>query len=191
MKNDNPFLEKIPQGKRNYIALIITISAAIITLLAIFYFFVFSPNEVNGPSMLPNYNDNDIVLVSRPFKWLYGSDFSESLGIGFKRDDVVVFNLKSEGDVVKRIIGLPGETISMRNGYIYIDDIQYTPNYQVINILNNDGAALRNNIGSITLGSDEFFLMGDNRDVSYDSREIGPVKIDDIKGKVIFKIWPM
>ncbi|MCA9386582.1 signal peptidase I [Candidatus Dojkabacteria bacterium] len=185
---DNPFLEDNTVVKRNYLAWVITIFAFIITTSAILYFFVFTPNEVNGPSMLPNYEDNDYLLVSRPYSWFFSSDFGQALGIEYKRNDVVVFSDKVEGDIVKRIIGMPGETISMKNNYIYINGVQYTETYDILNSLKKDGSKLVNNGPSITLTEQEFFLMGDNRDVSYDSREIGPIDVSRIKGKVIFRL---
>ncbi|MCA9381373.1 signal peptidase I [Candidatus Dojkabacteria bacterium] len=188
---DNPFLEDNTVHKRNYLAWLVTIIAAIITIFAVLYFFVFTPNEVNGPSMLPNYNNNDFLLVSRPYSWLFGSDFGQSLGIEYQRNDVVVFNDKTEGDIVKRVIGLPGETISMKNKNLYIDGVQYVEDYEILNNLKKDGTKLVNNGPSVTLSDTEFFLMGDNRDVSYDSRELGPIDISKIKGKVVLKFWPL
>ncbi|SFR95535.1 signal peptidase I [Anaeromicropila populeti] len=108
-----------------------------------------------------------------------------------KRFDVVVFYPQiddPEEHFVKRVIGLPGETIQIIGSEIYIngkvleeqygkDPIQYA------------GIAVE----PITLGEDEYFLMGDNRTVSYDSRreEIGPVHKEAIDGKAILRIWPL
>jgi signal peptidase I len=185
----NPFFEEKKQ-KRNYFALVVTVLAIIITVMAFIYFFVLTPNEVKGPSMLPNFEDGQVLLVSRPYTWLWDTGIGNTLGIKYQRGDVVIFKHPSEGDIVKRIIALPGETIRLSNGVFYINGQLASEQFQIINNQRLGGEVLVNNGPGITLGDDEFFLAGDNRDVSLDSRSLGPINIRDIKGKVISIIYP-
>lgn len=107
-----------------------------------------------------------------------------------KRFDVVVFypyGRDSEEYFVKRVIGLPGETIQIKGSSIYINGKKLEENYGKDPIRYQGIAS-----DPIKLGDDEFFLMGDNREVSFDSRyeEVGPVHKDLIEGKAVLRIWP-
>ncbi len=190
MSNENPFLKIKKEKKRNVPAIVITVVAVLITSLALLYFFVFTPNEVSGPSMLPNFNDGEFLLVSRPHSWFFGTDLSNTLGLEFERGDVVIFSQPGEGDIVKRIIGVPGDTVRMERGVFYVNGNLVSENFGIFNNERKDGDFLKNGGASVTLKPDEFFLAGDNRDVSFDSRSLGPIGIEAIKGKVIYKIFP-
>ncbi len=139
--------------------------------------FFLQPIRVEGVSMEKTLYHNDVLLIN---KFTYRFQNPE-------RFDVVIFPYSMKEYYVKRVIGLPGETIQIKAGSIYIDGKQLLENYGMDNIL--DAGILAN---SITLGKDEYFLMGDNRNHSTDSRSqlIGPVKKDKIEGKVITRIYP-
>jgi signal peptidase I len=108
-----------------------------------------------------------------------------------ERFDVVVFYPDEEDRTeyyVKRVIGLPGETIQIIGDNIYINDELLEENYGKQEIVYSGIAAL-----PLVLGEDEYFLMGDNRYVSFDSRyeEVGPVEKNQIAGKALVRIWPI
>ena len=186
----NPFIKRKKEKKNHFLANIITIIALFITFIALVYFFILTPNEVNGPSMLPNFKDGEFLLVSRPHAWLYGTDFTRNFGLKFQRGDVVVFSQNNEGDIVKRIIGLPGDSIRMVGGEFIINGKAADEQFETLNYEKKDGDFIKNGGNSVTLKADEFFLVGDNRDLSFDSRSLGPINLKHIKGKVIVKILP-
>lgn len=91
---------------------------------------------------------------------------------------------------IKRVIGLPGETIQILDGKVYIDGSELTDDiYGITDYIDDPGIAEE----PLTLASDEYFCMGDNRPVSFDSRyeEVGPVKKSEFIGKVWIRIWPL
>lgn len=120
--------------------------------------------------MVPFFNDREILFMK--------TDVEK-----FDRYDIMVFaNEKTTGNFIKRVIGLPGETLYAENGIIYIDG---QPFDDVVDINIENYGMLKE---GVTLGSNEYFVMGDNRNDSYDSREIGPVNINDVRGRVTFSI---
>ena len=143
--------------------------------------YVIQRTIITGRSMERNLQDGDNVLVEKLFFRLSDPE----------RFDVVMFYPYGveEGDYyVKRVIALPGETIQIVGDDIYINGELLEENYGK-QAITYQGIAEE----PITLGADEYFLMGDNRKVSFDSRyeEVGPVKRDLIAGKAVIRIWPL
>lgn len=142
--------------------------------------FVAQRTEVIGSSMLPTLEDgNNLILDKISYR------FKEP-----ERYDVIVFPFRDNSgkNYIKRIIALPGETIQIdEDGVIYIDGEVLYESYGREIILNPGNA-----INPITLGDDEYFVMGDNRNNSEDSRfsDVGTVKRDEILGKAWVRIWP-
>lgn len=154
------------------------VPTAIITLL--FLYLVGQLAVVNGNSMNDTLHNNDIVFMEK-----ITQRFSS-----LKRFDVIVFDskLKNHQDYIKRIIGLPGETVRIDdNGNIYINDNLLKENYGKETMMYNGIAA-----NGITLGENEYFVLGDNRNNSEDSRfeELGVVNYYQIKGKVCLSLIP-
>lgn len=153
----------------------------IIVVIALAFFTVYgfgSQVEIAGQSMIPLLQSEDAVLMNR---LIY--EFTSP-----KRFDVVVFQREDKKYNVKRVIGLPGEVIQIKGGSIYIDN-------QLLEAEGDLGqvslAGLAEN--PIELGEDEYFLLGDNRDGSEDSRfaNIGNVNRKQIMGKVWIRISPL
>lgn len=155
-----------------------------LTLFAICAFvlprFVVQRARVSGTSMENTLHDGDNVLVNK-IGYVIGEP---------KRFDVVVFYPFKEDDsqYVKRVIGLPGETIQIKGPDIYINGEKLEENYGK-DPITFQGIASE----PLELGNDEYFLMGDNRKDSYDSRydEIGPIHKSAIEGKAVLRIWPL
>src|SRR5688500_10460187 len=103
--------------------------------------------------------------------------FTEEISLSdLKQGDVIYFEL-DESLLVKRLIGLPGEKIEIRDGDIYINDQILVEGYEA--------SSPEYRFGPITLEADQYFVLGDNRDASKDSHQFGPINGDQIKGRVI------
>ena len=134
---------------------------------------------VDGSSMSPTLEDGDVLIVDK-----LSYRFREP-----ERFDVVVFRYlhKENSYYIKRIIGLPGETVQIKEGQIYIDGQLLREEFGNA-VMTNPGRAGQ----PITLGSDEYFVLGDNRNNSSDSRDpsVGSIRRDTIIGKAWVRIWP-
>lgn len=127
--------------------------------------------SLDGPSMLPTLHRGEFVIVSRVEYKLHPPE----------RGDVIVFQ-RPEGMRIKRIIGLPGETIEVRQGQVFIDGQPLPETY-----VKDPGAY---SMESRTIGPDEYFVLGDNRSNSSDSHNYGPIEINAIDGKAWLIYWP-
>ena len=157
---------------------------ALVFAAAIFvvcYLFLFQPNQVSGNSMYPTFNDKEYILTD---KITYR--FNDP-----KRFDVVVFKSPKNPDVdfIKRIIGLPSETVTLRRGNVYIDDKQLEEKYLADKMFTPGSYFLREG-ASIVVPDGSYFVMGDNRTGSSDSREWGTVGKDEFIGRVFFRYFP-
>ena len=156
-----------------YIAFVLVLTWVIIT-------FVGQRTRVDGRSMMNTLHDGDNLIVEK-----LSYRFSDP-----KRFDIIVFPPTGKKEYyIKRIIGLPGETVQIdENGNIYINGELLKENYGAETIQNPGRAA-----NPITLGDDEYFVMGDNRHNSKDSRseEVGNVKRSQIIGRAWLRIWPL
>jgi len=131
--------------------------------------------------MMPNFPDGEYLLTER-VSYYTGSP---------QRGDVVVFKPPvSEDEYIKRVIGLPGETIAIRDGKVMINNQLLNEKYLRSDLLTNGSTLLANGQGYV-LKEDEFFVMGDNRPHSYDSRSWGPIKKGDITGRAWIIYWPI
>jgi len=157
-------------------------SLAIVFLFAfIIRYFLIQPFIVEGSSMEPNFHDREFILINKISYQLYAP----------KRFDVVVFRNPRDPSVffIKRIIGLPGENVKIENDQIYINGTILTENFissQSETLISDS----KLNVLDITLGANELFVLGDNRDESLDSRELGPLKKINIVGKYWFALYP-
>lgn len=143
--------------------------------------YVLQRTVVDGDSMLNTLHNEESLLIDK-ISYVVGDP---------KRFDIVVFypyGKDVEEYYVKRVIGLPGETVQIIGQDIYINGEILEENYGK-DPIHYSGIAKE----PITLAADEYFLMGDNREISYDSRyeEIGPVHRDFIEGKAFLRIWPL
>ena len=144
--------------------------------------FVMSQNKIPSGSMIPTLNIRDRLLVSM-LPYYYGSP---------NRGEIVVFNGPDGNKWIKRVIGLPGETIDIQEGNIYINGIALDEAAYIgeagISALN---PTLYTEISyPYTIPEGYYFLLGDNRLESYDCRYIGPIAESDITGKAIYRIYP-
>lgn len=151
------------------------------SLFIVIYLFIFQPNQVKGVSMEPTFQSGDYIITSKityKFKKI-------------ERGDVIVFNSPKNPDIeyIKRVIGLPGDKIEVRNNEVYVND-QILPETYISAKTNLwDNGYLKENI-PIYVPENYVFVMGDNRPRSSDSREFGPIPISSIVGTVIYRYFP-
>ncbi len=159
-----------------------TIEAVVIALALsiIFYLFIATPHEVVGRSMLPNFESGEYLIGNK-----IGYKFSKP-----QRGDVIIFEYNEHTDYIKRIIGLPGEEISIQNGKIYIDKEKLDESdYLEESVLTLGGDFLKEGT-SIQIPNTEYFVFGDNRANSSDSRDFGSIDKNKIKGKAWLVYFP-
>jgi signal peptidase I len=154
-----------------------TLEVAVITTLVFLLARVFVQNyQVDGPSMTPTLLNGQYILVNKADYFTHGP----------ARGDVIVFKFPKDTsrDFVKRVIGVPGDTVDTRaDGAVIVNGVVLVEPY-----INDD---INMTSQSWTLGPDQYFVMGDNRGDSYDSRDWGPVPSSDILGKAEFVYWPL
>lgn len=157
----------------------------VILVLAVFFLllvFVVQPVVVEGTSMLPQLHDGERLIVN---KLIYYRLKDYSWG-HIERGDIVVFWYPNDPDksYVKRVIGLPGDTVEIRNGTVYVNDEKMHENYIDANFNKSEANHRREQVKD-----HYYFVMGDNRDNSSDSRYWGLVPEKYIYGKVFFRYW--
>lgn len=165
-------------------AFFLDILEVVVFAIAIFlflYLLILQPHKIKGQSMEPNFQDGEFLLTD---KVTYR--FSEP-----KRGDVIVFEAPgTNGDeFIKRIIGLPGEKVSVANGKVVINGQVLDENYLPDTLMTEGGMFLKNG-QVVTVPDNSFFVMGDNRVASSDSRSWGFVTKDKITGRAWITYWP-
>ena len=155
-----------------YLLFVLAFSYVIIT-------YVGQRTRVDGESMETTLHNNDNLLVDK-----ISYRFREP-----KRFEIIVFPYQYRENTfyIKRIIGLPGETVQVMDGYVYIDGEQLDEHYGN-ELMENPGIAAE----PLTLEEDEYFVLGDNRNHSSDSRDpsVGVIKRENLLGRAWIRIWP-
>ena len=141
----------------------------IIVVVILVRAFIVTPVTVEGPSMESTLYTKDVMLLYKFNKYR------------IKRYDIIVFD-RGKTKLVKRLIALPGETIKCQNGIIYINGEEMSNEY---------GYGQNRDFDEVKLSEDEYFVIGDNREDSLDSRFFGPVHISQIEGNTNFILSPI
>lgn len=151
-------------------------------IFMVIYLFLFQPHKVDGRSMYPTFHDKEYILTDK---------------ISFKRGhpergDVVVFHAPPpyNSDFIKRVIGLPGESIMINQGHVFINGQSLSEVYLPNTYRTNEKAFLREGV-AYTIPEGYYMVFGDNRDYSSDSREWGPISEKAIVGKAFFRYFPV
>lgn len=151
-------------------------------IFVVIYAFLFRPYQVNGESMMPNFHDGEYILTNLI-----------TLRLGpVEKGEVIVFKAPNnhDKDYIKRVIATEGDTVRVEDGRVYVnnqlvDESEYLPS----TFLTSNGNFLKPG-DTVTVPENQFFVLGDNRNASSDSREWGFVTRDEIVGKSMVVYWP-
>lgn len=158
----------------NFLLDLVKTLAIVFVLSFVIRTYLIQPFIVDGSSMQPNFHTNEFIMTSKAVYHLHKP----------QRFDVIVFRYPNDPTTffIKRVIGLPGETVEIKDGSVYINSQSISEPYLSKGqktTINGDLTVSQ----KITLGSNELFVMGDNRDNSFDSRSWGPLKLVNVVGK--------
>lgn len=153
-----------------------------LSIFVVVYLFLIQPHEVKGSSMEPTFHNNEYILTDK-----ISYRFADP-----QRGDIIIFKAPNnpEVDYIKRIIGIPGDRVKIDGGEVYINDQRLDERYITETTILIPGGLLREGI-QITIVPDTFFVMGDNRTHSSDSREFGPIDRSSIIGRAFVRYWPL
>lgn len=158
-----------------------------LSVFVLLYLFVAQPNEVKGNSMVPNFIDREYLLTDK-----LSYRFREP-----ERGEVVVFKApasepcaEEECEYIKRIIGVPGDRVEVKDGLVYLNGGPLDEHYLADGTRTKNGTFMRPG-QVVTLGETEYLLFGDNRDHSRDGREFGKIGRKLIVGRAFFRYWPL
>lgn len=152
-----------------------------VAIFLFFYLLILQPHKIKGDSMQPNYPNGEYLLTDK-VSYRFGEP---------KRGDVIVFKAPSDNgeEFIKRILGLPGENVMVKEGKIWINSKAVSEDYLAKDVITYPGAFLGEGETKI-VPANEFFVLGDNRPHSSDSRTWGFVPKGNITGKAWFIYWP-
>ena len=140
----------------------------IVLVVVLIRTFIITPVRVDGDSMKNTLKNGDILLLYKLSS--------------INRFDIIVLDEEKDNEkIIKRVIGMPGETIAIKKGKIYINDKVIDDEYAY---------GETSDYNKVTLRDNEYFILGDNRLISKDSRYFGPIKENEIKGKIVFRLFP-
>lgn len=148
----------------------------IIIVVVLIRTFIVTPVIVSGDSMVPTLEDKQILLLNK-----FDYHLNE-----ISRFDIVVIKV-GKNEIIKRVIGLPGETLEYRSNVLYIDGHEIETEYN----FETDDFNLKSICNCDEIPSNKYLVLGDNRSVSSDSRIIGLIDKDDILGSTSISIWPI
>ncbi|MDE2588318.1 MAG: signal peptidase I [Patescibacteria group bacterium] len=170
--------------RKIYLFLIDTIQSILIaaSIFLVIYLFLFRPFQVTGESMYPNFKDKEYVLTNL---------ITLRLGRPVK-GDVVVFKAPPapDKDFIKRVIGVSGDTVMVKDGSVFVNGQKLDEPYLSGDVKTTGGSFLQEG-QTITVPDGDYFVMGDNRAYSSDSREWGFVPEGNLIGKSFFAYWPL
>jgi signal peptidase I len=148
-----------------------------ICFIVVIIIFLYQPVKVEGTSMAPLISDQERIFIN---KLVYRFE-------AISRGDVVVFWYPNDRtkSFIKRVVGLPGEIVEIRQGRVYVNEKLIEEPYILPAYLDS------NSFGPFRVPPRQYFVMGDHRDSSNDSRMFGPVPAEYIYGKAVFAYWPM
>lgn len=149
----------------------------------VIYVFFFRPFQVNGDSMYPNFTDREYILTN-----IIALNFEKP-----KKSEVIVFKAPQdpEKDFIKRVIATPGDKIYIKDGSVFLNGKKLNESNYLLSDVKTYGGSFLKEGQAVTVPQESFFVLGDNRSYSSDSREWGFVSKKSIIGKSFFVYWPL
>ena len=198
-QDENEFEATLTTGQL-FLELVKVILLALVIIIPV-RTFLFQPFFVSGQSMEPNFDEGQYLVISEFGYKTTDALFGIPLGLTIRpykdlhREDVAVFEFSKNPETfyIKRVIGLPGESIEIRQGRVIIYN-DANPEGMFLDesgYLSREALLSLQDMPRVSLGGNEYFLMGDNRGHSHDSRVFGPVKRERITGRVLLRAWPL
>ncbi|MGH3649854.1 MAG: signal peptidase I [Acidimicrobiia bacterium] len=185
--------------RRSFIAELPGLLLTALVIAVVIKTFLVQPFWIPSESMLPTIEVNDRVMVNKlAYQWgeprrgdvvvfrdPRKEEIDESIPEAVIRSVLEAVGIRTRGDedLIKRVVGLPGETIEIRDNHVVVDGTPLEEPYLPEVFMPDEPP--------VTVGPDEVFVMGDNRDASFDSRRFGPVSRDDLVGEAFVTIWPI
>jgi signal peptidase I len=151
-----------------------------LVISVVIYLFVMTPHEVVGNSMYPTYKNGEYLMANKITYKITDPD----------RGDVIIFKYSDTQDFIKRVIGLPGDEIMLKDGNIYVNGTQLDEEDYLDSTIYTNGADFLKEGESITVPDGQYFVCGDNRPHSSDSRVFGTIQESAIKGKAWIVYFP-
>lgn len=186
--------ESIKSEKKDLLTDIMESFVIAMAVSIVVYFTLVIPNQVDGESMEPNFHPNELLLTNKAIQWLNYTPLVDQFGWQYQRGDIIIFRYNNK-ELIKRIIAIEGEKIKIHNGKVYINGKElkedYLPEGTITSTFNGQMGFLKDNQEK-TVPQDSYFVMGDNRQYSKDSRfiDVGFIPLDKVRGKVILRYWP-
>ena len=191
--------EQPEKKKRSFWAELPGLLVMALAIAVVIKTFLIQPFWIPSESMLPTIQVNDRVMVNKlafklgepqrgdvvVFRDPAEGEIEESIPEAVIRSVLEAIGVRTRGadDLIKRVIGLPGETIHIEDNRVFVDGVAIDEPYLASVNMPDDGP--------FEVGPEEFFVMGDNRNFSFDSRGFGPVPMDDLIGRAFVIIWPV
>jgi signal peptidase I len=185
--------------RRSFIAELPGLLLTALVIAVVIKTFLLQPFWIPSESMLPTIEVNDRVMVNKlAYRWgepqrgdvvvfrdPRQEEVEESLPEAVIRSVLEAVGIRTRGDedLIKRVVGLPGETIEVRENQVVVNGTPLQETYLPQVFMPDEPP--------VTVGPDEVFVMGDNRDASFDSRRFGPIPLDDLVGEAFVTIWPI
>lgn len=169
-----------------FLDIVETVVIALSIFLVVYLFFM-QPHQVNGQSMVPNFQSGEYVLTDK-ISYRLGDPVPGQI-IVFHAPEAAKCPKGTGCDFIKRILAGPGDTVEVKNDQIIVNGTPRQEPYIPADYETLPGAYTKGRV--ITLGEDEYFVVGDNRPYSSDSRAWGPITRDEIVGRAFFRYWPL
>jgi signal peptidase I len=185
--------------RRSFIAELPGLLLTALIIAVVIKTFLIQPFWIPSESMLPTIEVNDRVMVNKlAYNWgephrgdvvvfrdPREEEIEESVPEAVIRSVLEAVGIRTRGrdDLIKRVIGLPGETVEVKDNRVIIDGTPIEEPYLPEVFMPDEPA--------ITIGDTEVFVMGDNRNASFDSRRFGPIPLEDLVGEAFVTIWPI